>query len=162
VRGWAPTAADPPDGTQATGGTATDPTTVTVTGVLLPGEQAVDRAPGTTNGLPAGQVDRIDPADLVQRWDFPIHTGFVVAAPGSPGTAGLRPVTTTSQGGGLALQNLSYAIQWWLFALFGLFLWWRLVRDDARGLLRPRPGAPPPGTIDDDGALTTANEGSTS
>jgi cytochrome oxidase assembly protein ShyY1 len=121
-----------------------------VTGVLLPGEQATDRAPGQASGLPAGQVDRIDPADLVQRWDYPIHTGFVVASSGAPGTAGLAAVSTVTEGGGLALQNLSYAIQWWLFALFGLFLWWRLVRDDAAGRLRRGPAAPATGPIRDD------------
>jgi cytochrome oxidase assembly protein ShyY1 len=30
---------------------------------------------------------------------------------------------------GFALQNLSYALQWWLFAGFAVFFWWRLVRD---------------------------------
>lgn len=30
------------------------------------------------------------------------------------------------------LQNFGYSIQWWLFSAFGLFLWWRVVRDAAR------------------------------
>jgi DNA-binding transcriptional regulator of glucitol operon len=30
------------------------------------------------------------------------------------------------------IQNFGYSIQWWLFAAFGLFFWWRLVRDAAR------------------------------
>jgi DNA-binding transcriptional regulator of glucitol operon len=30
------------------------------------------------------------------------------------------------------IQNFGYAIQWWLFCAFGLFLWWRIVRDSAR------------------------------
>jgi surfeit locus 1 family protein len=29
-------------------------------------------------------------------------------------------------------------VQWFLFAGFGLFMWWRLVRDDHRGRLRGR------------------------
>ena len=55
----------------------------------------------------------------------------------------------------LAWQNLSYALQWWVFSLFGLFFWYRLVRDDARGELR-RPdhadpaGAGPDGIGDDE------------
>jgi hypothetical protein len=36
----------------------------------------------------------------------------------------------------VAWQNLSYALQWFVFAGFGLFMWWRLVRDDHRGTLR--------------------------
>jgi hypothetical protein len=58
-------------------------------------------------------------------------------------------------GTGLAWRNLSYALQWWAFALFGLFFWWRLVRDDHHGRLRggdPGPdGGEPVG--DDEGVL---------
>ena len=28
-----------------------------------------------------------------------------------------------------ALRNLLYAIEWWVFAGFAAFLWWRYVRD---------------------------------
>jgi DNA-binding transcriptional regulator of glucitol operon len=31
-----------------------------------------------------------------------------------------------------SIQNFGYAIQWWLFTAFGLFLWWRLLRDTQR------------------------------
>jgi DNA-binding transcriptional regulator of glucitol operon len=31
-----------------------------------------------------------------------------------------------------SLQNFGYSIQWWLFSVFGLFLWWRVVRDAVR------------------------------
>jgi len=127
VRGWT---ADPGS---AAAPAATGP--VQVSGLLLPGEPAVDRAPGQGSGLPAGQVDRVDPADLVQRWPYPIYTGFVVSAAAVPAT--LSTVTVGGSDGGLALQNLSYALQWWLFAGLGLLFWWRLVRDDHRGLLHP-------------------------
>jgi DNA-binding transcriptional regulator of glucitol operon len=30
------------------------------------------------------------------------------------------------------IQNFGYAIQWWVFSAFGLFLWWRVLRDSAR------------------------------
>jgi cytochrome oxidase assembly protein ShyY1 len=134
VRGWtaSPSAVPVPAGGPSSA-------EVRVTGLLLPGEDAVDRAPGQASGLPAGQLDRVDPAELVQRWSYPIYTGFVVAA---GGTAGLAEVTVDTSGG-LALQNLSYAVQWWLFAAFGLFFWWRLVRDDHRGVLSPAGPAPP-------------------
>ena len=29
-------------------------------------------------------------------------------------------------------RNIAYAIEWWLFAAFALFLWWRFVRDSTR------------------------------
>jgi DNA-binding transcriptional regulator of glucitol operon len=59
------------------------------------------------------------------------------------------------------LQNFGYTVQWWLFAAFGLFLWWRVVRDAARrrhddgsdhgeaaGVARPTP-AEPAGPVDE-------------
>jgi ABC-type nickel/cobalt efflux system permease component RcnA len=33
-------------------------------------------------------------------------------------------------GGGLSWRNLAYALQWWVFALFAAYMWWRMVRDD--------------------------------
>jgi DNA-binding transcriptional regulator of glucitol operon len=37
-----------------------------------------------------------------------------------------------SESKGFSIQNFGYSIQWWLFSAFGLFLWWRVVRDAAR------------------------------
>jgi len=31
-----------------------------------------------------------------------------------------------------SVQNFGYTIQWWLFAGFAVFFWWRIVRDAAR------------------------------
>ena len=36
-------------------------------------------------------------------------------------------------------QNMGYALQWPAFAVFGLFFWWRTVRD----AIRPRGATPP-------------------
>lgn len=33
---------------------------------------------------------------------------------------------------GINWRNASYAAQWWVFALFALWLWWRMVRDAHR------------------------------
>ncbi|WP_448631831.1 hypothetical protein [Cellulomonas soli] len=35
--------------------------------------------------------------------------------------------------GGLNIQNLAYAAQWWIFGAFAVGLWLRLVRDEAAG-----------------------------
>ena len=43
---------------------------------------------------------------------------------------------------GFSLQNSAYAVQWWAFALFGIFLWWRVVRDHARPPKPPTPEEP--------------------
>jgi DNA-binding transcriptional regulator of glucitol operon len=39
-----------------------------------------------------------------------------------------------------SMQSMGYALQWPVFALFGLFFWWRTVRD----AIRPRTAAPAP------------------
>ncbi len=144
VRGWTDSldravasAARLPPATQA----------VTVGGVLRPGEPGIDREPGTSAGLPAGQIDRIDPVELLERWPGPLFTGYLVLTDPAPSGQGedLIAVPPSSGNGQLALQNLSYALQWWLFAAFGLFLWWRLVRDDHRGALTRRETEQPSG-----------------
>lgn len=131
---------------------------VTVEGHLRPAEPPAERAPGQGSGLPAGQVDRIDLTQLIRLWPQPLYTGYVVqtgyraadgaAAPAVPAT--LEPVPVTSVEGGIDLRNLSYAAQWFLFAAFGIFMWWRLVRDDHEGRLRQ-----------DEPQATTTPEGAT-
>lgn len=41
---------------------------------------------------------------------------------------------------GLTLRNAAYALQWWVFALFALWMWVKMVRDDYRRH-QPVPGA---------------------
>ena len=122
VRGWV---ADP----QAA--RALDPApggTVQVTGYLQSGEAGGD------GGLPEGQVDAVSPAELVNRWGGPIYSGYLVLAEVEPaqdaGLALLPPPTVP--GGGLNLQNLAYALQWWIFGGFAVLLWARMVRDETR------------------------------
>lgn len=121
VRGWvaqpSDAAASPPPGGP-----------VRVVGYLQASE-ATD--PGNTP-LPDGQVDSVSSAQLANRWGGPIYGGYVVLTTSEPAqAAGLallpRPVAEGS--GSVNLQSLSYAFQWWLFAAFAVFVWWRVVRD---------------------------------
>jgi len=143
VRGWVPDAADPHADPRAL---PRGP--VAVEGVLEPSEPVEGLAPGEASSVPAGQVALVAAPLLVQRWPYPLMTGYVVQAgarPGATGQAAALAAVPPSTGGGLALQNLSYALQWWLFSAFGIFFWWRVVRDDHRGRLRRATvGADPP------------------
>jgi cytochrome oxidase assembly protein ShyY1 len=141
VRGWVPAADD------AAAAAPAGP--VTVTGRLEPAEPAAPRAPGEGTGLPAGQLRRVAATDLIAAWPYPLVTGYVIAESQAPPAAAPAPVPVPAEAPetGLAWQNLSYAVQWWAFALFGLFFWWRLVRDDHAGRLR---GGGRPGGADDD------------
>jgi cytochrome oxidase assembly protein ShyY1 len=148
VRGWVPSPDDPAASVDRLPAGPVD-----VQGVLRPGEPPVDREPGAGTGLPPDQLDGVDLTQLVQRWPQRLYTGYVVLTDQSPAPAGaprLVPPTAPSNQA-VAWQNISYAIQWFVFAGFLLALWYRLVRDDHRGRLaapvaaapRPDGGSPP-------------------
>jgi cytochrome oxidase assembly protein ShyY1 len=132
VRGWVATPGDPV--AQAAASPAGVP--VRVTGLLQPSEPPAERAPGQGTGLPPGQLPRVAIADLASAWPYPLVTGYVLAQQEQavdgaqvPGPLPQR-VLPLEPAAGLDWRNLGYAVQWWLFAGFGLFMWWRLVRDD--------------------------------
>ncbi|MHA7272205.1 SURF1 family protein [Arthrobacter sp. TMT4-20] len=108
-----------------------------VIGRLLPAEGPVAERPV------AGQIPTLATADLTNRWDRAIYSGFVVStsttlagaqqAPEDPlevVTVGPQPQETP-----LNWLNIFYAVEWFVFAGFAFFLWWRLVADDYRRTL---------------------------
>lgn len=123
VRGWVATPADAAAAPAPSG-------VVTVTGYLRSGESA------GAGGLPEGQVAAVSPAELVNRWGGPMYAGYLTVAPGTstdetaPGA--LVPLPRPEPDGSLNVQNLAYALQWWIFGGFALLLWVRMVRDTAR------------------------------
>jgi cytochrome oxidase assembly protein ShyY1 len=110
---------------------------VSLSGVLEPPDAAP--ADGDSPDVPAGQIPAADTADVVNLWGSPIYNVLVYAdhlpasTAGSATAAGLQlvPAPPAHQGGGLDLRNAAYAVQWWIFGLFALLLWWRMVRQDA-------------------------------
>ncbi|WP_344246016.1 SURF1 family protein [Isoptericola hypogeus] len=135
VRGWVASpqpgdaALDVPDGE------------VRVTGWLQASESVQEGAeplPENPGGPPL--TDSISTGALVNDWGGPIYSGYVVLTSSDPtqaaaadgGPAALpRPVI--EGGTGVNLQNLFYALQWWVFGLFAVALWVRLVRDEVAG-----------------------------
>ena len=123
VRGWTPpeTAVPPPP----TG-------TARLTGWLQPGEGtgAPDRDP-TDDVLAELRI-----ASAIQHVDQDLYGAYVVVRDGVD-PDGLEPVTPDSLPGPstfTSLQNLLYAVQWWLFGGFAVFLWQRWVRDELAGI----------------------------
>jgi cytochrome oxidase assembly protein ShyY1 len=160
VRGWVATADDP-----AAAPSAVPTGTVIVTGFLEPSEPPDEaRLPGQSSGLPPGQIELVDVTYLIRVWPYPLLTGYVLLNGQTPASATVPTHLVGLQAGdsAMALQNLSYAIQWFLFAGFGLYLWWRLVLEDHRGTLgRGRRDSGDPahnaaGPVGDDGAPTPA------
>ncbi len=110
---------------------ATAPTTsgrVRVTGTLAPAESPTDRT-----DLPRGQVGSIDLGALLNRWHGDVYNAFIFKTGEQPRatTASISPVPPPEvPTGGLTWRNAAYALQWWIFAIFAAYIWWRMVRDD--------------------------------
>lgn len=107
-----------------------------VVGWLQPSEGT-----GATDSDPDDDVlPQLRVADIVQRVEQDLYGAYVVLDPdatadsgvGDAGTAGLEPATLDQlppAGQFTGLRNLLYAVEWWVFAAFAAFVWWRYVRD---------------------------------
>ncbi len=119
VLGWTPevpSGAAPPQGPEQ------------VTGWLQPGEGSeVDLDP-TDDVLASLRIP-----DLLQRSDRDLYSGYVILDQPRAAGRGLVPVTPDSlpdPPASAGLRNLLYAVQWWVFGGFAVFLWWRWCRDE--------------------------------
>ncbi len=108
---------------------------LTIHGGLAPGESP------STKALPPGQLGSVDLSILVNTWPGDLYNAFMFlgeesapadgtdAAPAASLNA-LTHVPTPAADTGLKWRNLAYALQWWVFAGFAAYMWWRMVRDD--------------------------------
>ncbi|NLJ53905.1 MAG: SURF1 family protein [Intrasporangiaceae bacterium] len=103
---------------------------VDIGGGLAPGESPMSEA-----DLPDGVFRSIDMSLLINRWDTAVYNAFVFltdeSQDGKPvALDGIERVPPpTGDSAQLNLKNAMYALQWWVFAAFGFFLWWRTVRQ---------------------------------
>ncbi|KGN37358.1 SURF1 family protein [Knoellia subterranea] len=121
LRGWLPSPDDLPPVPSGT---------VTVTGGLAPPE-----SPYAGESPPEGQLGSIDTSVLVARWPGELYNAFVFQqteepAPAAAALGSLERVPTPSGDTGFKWRNAAYALQWWVFALFALYMWWRIVREE--------------------------------
>ncbi|MEU5595601.1 SURF1 family protein [Streptomyces sp. NPDC020298] len=125
VRGWLPGTADPAEAPAAPAGQ------VTVTGALQASETPGDNGVSAAGGLPAGQTAAISSASLVNLVPYRVYDAWVTL---NKGAAGMKPVPATAPAGsGLdlkAFQNLGYTGEWFVFAGFVVFMWFRLLRRE--------------------------------
>ncbi|WP_323793289.1 SURF1 family protein [Nocardioides sp.] len=132
VRGWVPSpdlAPAPPTGT------------ADLEGLLQPSEG--------TGAFDEDPLDDVFPqlriADLVQRLDNDLYAGYVVLREPVPGDAQSADLVVADveqlpePGQFTALRNLLYAVEWWVFGAFALFIWWRYVKESTE---QPASGAP--------------------
>lgn len=99
---------------------------VEVTGVLEPTDSGA--AP-----LDDGRVtDGISVAAVVSTVDHDLYAGYVIATGSNPPDelqAVSPPPADASRWAGI--RNLLYAFQWWLFAAFAVFMWWRILNEQS-------------------------------
>jgi surfeit locus 1 family protein len=118
VRGWIATAVAPP----------VPAATVSVIGSLEPGEE-----PGADSDLGSDRVvDSVRIPSLVGELPYDLYAGMIIRTAERPAPSdGLTLVDPTppdvpwTDG----LRNLAYAMQWWVFAGFAVFMWWRICTD---------------------------------
>jgi cytochrome oxidase assembly protein ShyY1 len=142
VRGWTD---EPSHAPAAPSGTAK------LVGWLQPPEDG-----GLTDDHPHDDVlPELNIADAMSHVEQDLYSGYAVVADAEPGwpaadaavndgSTGLKaaqlnalPEASFTTG----LRNALYALEWWIFSLFAIYLWWRYVRDATSP--RPAPEATP-------------------
>lgn len=111
---------------------------VTVHGELAPGESPSF----AEEPLPDGQRETIDLSALANQWPESLYNGFIFSTTEEPQltTAALTHVPPpVLEAGDIDWRNLGYALQWWVFAAFAVFMYLKLLHDAAR----ERSGGPP-------------------
>jgi cytochrome oxidase assembly protein ShyY1 len=147
VRGWLPGDADPARVPAAPRGE------LTVSGALQVSESQGSSGVQAGGGLPEGQLGVISAASLVNVVPYDVHNAWITVQRPPDGSK-LRPVPPVRPDNtGLdmkAFQNLGYTAEWFVFAGFVLFMWFRLLRRDAELARDAALGLiPPPAEADD-------------
>lgn len=105
-------------------------TPVTVTGYLRSGE-----ASGAGAAVPNLAIDgifsvpAISTAQFAQVWDGPLYPAVLVSYEGSRSWAVLPPREPETS---MDFRSVAYAIEWWIFGAFAVFIAARWIRDNGR------------------------------
>lgn len=125
VRGWLPGGADPARVPPPPKGE------VTVKGVLQASESENAAASGGS-GLPRGQLGFISAAALVNVVPYGVENAWVTQQDTEKPLRPVPPVSPDNTGLDMkAFQNLGYTAQWFVFAGFVVFMWFRFFRREA-------------------------------
>ncbi|MFD5511793.1 SURF1 family protein [Streptomyces sp. NPDC127051] len=129
VRGWLPGAADPAKAPAAPTGR------VEVTGALQASESSTSKGVYADGGLPAGQLGVIGAASLVNLVPYELYDAWLTVQTPADGLTPVPAQAPSNTGLDLkAFQNLGYTGEWFVFAAFVLFMWFRLYRREVETL----------------------------
>ena len=75
----------------------------------------------------------VDISTLVNEWPGSIYTGFAfaISEDGQESAPGLERVPPPLPDTSLKFRNAMYAVQWWMFSAFALWMWLKMVRQAA-------------------------------
>lgn len=125
VRGWVPSVRDAP---------AAPTGAVEVTGWLQPGEGSGASDPDPLDDV----IPQLRVADAIQHVDQDLYGGYVIAermvpaasTEDSTGLAAVSPAATPEASAFTSVRNLLYALEWWVFGGFAVYVWGRWCRDE--------------------------------
>lgn len=125
VRGWLPGKAD------AAKAPAPPAGEVTVTGALQASETPGDNGVSAQGGLPSGQTAAISAASLVNLVPYRVYDAWITLDKADSGMTAVPATAPDNSGLDLkAFQNLGYTGEWFVFAGFVVFMWFRLLRRE--------------------------------
>ncbi|MGW7239837.1 SURF1 family protein [Streptomyces sp. NPDC054804] len=125
VRGWLPGKADAAEAPAPPAGE------VTVTGALQASETPGDNGVSTQGGLPSGQTAAISAASLVNLVPYRVYDAWITLEKADSGMTAVPAIAPDNSGLDLkAFQNLGYTGEWFVFAGFTVFMWFRLLRRE--------------------------------
>ncbi len=100
---------------------------VSLTGWLQPGEGTGAADPDPTDDV----LPQLRVADLVQRLEQDLYSGYAVATEPTTGLAAADLEALPQSGRFTGLRNFFYAVEWWVFGCFAVFVWVRYLLDEA-------------------------------
>lgn len=116
VRGWAPAVTTFPEVPAGE---------ISVEAVLQPGEGGGAPFDPTTREIGAVRI----PA-LTNELPYDLYSGFAISSSAEvSGGLELAEAPAKEVPWTTGLRNLAYALQWWVFGAFALFMWWRMATD---------------------------------
>ncbi|KAB2973938.1 SURF1 family protein [Streptomyces sp. SS1-1] len=146
VRGWLPGDPDPAEAPAAPSGE------VTVTGALQASEVPGQNGVPARGGLPAGRTAAISAASLVNLVPYDVYDAWITLTEADSGMKAVPVAAVNDSGLDLkAFQNLGYTGEWFVFAGFVVFMWFRLLRREAEAVRDAELGILPDGGTAADG-----------
>lgn len=112
------------------------PPEVSITGYLRAPEEATPASGSAGEAIP-GTVwsDTISPSELAQTWPPPLYSVVLSSYEGSPSWEPLPPPPPEKH---LNIHSLLYALEWWVFGGFAVFVAVRWIRDNSRSTPAPQ------------------------